>query len=68
VPPGWDENPVALLAFGGTHVKERAEAAPRRWPVKVRPGGHLRQLIDSGEVAAKLVALIGRLGIELPTD
>jgi hypothetical protein len=68
VPAGWDEHPVAYLAFGEAYADERDEAARRHWPVTTLPSEHLHQLIDPDQVAAELVALLGRLGITMPND
>jgi hypothetical protein len=68
VPPGWDERPAAYLAFGDTYADERDEAARRHWPVTTLPGGHLQQLIGPDQVAAELVTLVHRLGINMPKN
>lgn len=64
VPAGWDDRPCAYLAFGDTYAAERHDAAARGWPVMTLPGGHLHMLNDPEQVAAGVLELLSRLGID----
>ena len=64
IPQGWDDIPVAYLAFGDTYATERDQPEQRRWPVSTLSGGHLHMLIDPEKVAAELVALLSGLGFD----
>jgi hypothetical protein len=68
VQQGWDKRPGAYLAFGDTYATERAEAARRRWPVSTLQSRHLHMLTDPDAVASALVALISRLGFDVPNS
>jgi hypothetical protein len=61
VPDGWPRRPAAYLGFGETYAEEIARARGYGWPVEVRPGGHLHQLLDPDGVAATVLDLEARL-------
>ena len=58
VPAGWDERPAAYLAFGDTYAAELQDASNRGWPITVLPGEHLHQLINPGQVAEAISAVL----------
>ncbi|MFM6849138.1 MAG: hypothetical protein ACKOVB_08535 [Terrabacter sp.] len=68
VPSGWTDSPNAYLAFGDTYADERRQAEQWGWPVTTMDGDHLHLLVSPAEVAAALVALLGRLGVPAPAD
>lgn len=61
VPAGWADRPSAYLAFGSTYADEIAVATAHGWPVTAIPGRHLHHLVEPGEVAAAITALVDRL-------
>lgn len=61
-PPGWDNGPMAYLAFGNTYAAERADAEHRGWPTTTLAGGHLHMLINPTSVALEVTALLSQLG------
>lgn len=62
-PKGWDNRPVAYLAFGDTYGRERDDAKRRRWPVSTLQAEHLHLLNDPDQVATEIVDLMSQLGI-----
>jgi hypothetical protein len=65
VPPGWDNRPMAYLAFGDTYAAERADADHRGWPTTTVPASHLHLLHDPDRVALELAALLRRLNVRV---
>jgi hypothetical protein len=66
VPENWDDRPAAYLAFGDTYHHEREEAERRLWPVITEHGAHLQLVNDPPRVAADIVNLLTRIGINPP--
>lgn len=64
-PPGWDNRPMAYLAFGDTYAAERADAAQRGWPTTTLSATHLHMLHDPDPVALELTTLLRRLDIDV---
>ena len=62
-PAGWQDRPVAYLAFGDTYGAEHDEAERRGWPVERLGGEHLHQLVDPDGVTTALEGLLTRLGV-----
>jgi hypothetical protein len=64
-PSGWQAAPQAYLALGATYADELALARRLGWPTAVIDGaGHLHHLVEPDAVAAAVVGLAGRLGVE----
>lgn len=61
VPDSWAAAPNAYLAFGDTYGEEFGFAAARSWPRARLEGGHLHFLHDPGEVASRVLDLLGQL-------
>ena len=66
VAAGWTDSPNAYLAFGDTYADERARAREWQWPVSTLDGAHLHMLVAPDAVAAAVVGLLARLGVEPP--
>lgn len=68
VPPDWDRQPGAYLAFGDTYASDREAAASRGWLVTTLSGGHLHMLVDPPRVAAEINTLLAAIGAEPTVD
>lgn len=64
VAPGWDDRPCGYLSFGDTYAAEHQEAAARGWPVARLDGMHLHMLHSPDAVAAAVLELLRRLGVQ----
>lgn len=63
---GWPDAPCGYLRLSDAYEGEEAEAAGRGWPVAHLRGTHLEMLLAPAAVAAAILQLVARMGIDGP--